>query len=174
MESKDPPKTAWDYLNSPVGIWFLSSVILASITFFGTWLHSKFEAKRLDHEKRVALAYEISVRSSDFIEACNRAESYGEFWAAFAALQSPQYRLVQFKDAPMDELVYQLNLLPSRHDHDAGTKVKSTFNQIYKVLLTTYPDSDEQQSALRSKLKTLLNEGVVHPLHANAGDDSDD
>jgi hypothetical protein len=170
-KASDDFKSPWDYLNSPFGIWFLSSIILASITFLGTWFHATLQTKRLNQEKRIAVAVEISVRCKDFIEACKNAEKgadyeyYNKLWAAYWTLESSQYRLIQFKDAPLDELVYELKIL----DPATGKQVDATLDKLYKIL-HPYPYTPEDRQKLCSNLEAMLDRGVIDPLHANAGD----
>lgn len=156
---------AWHYLNSPLAIWFFSSIILTLVTTGWTWTHSRLTNERRDKEKRIALAYEISVRSTDFLKKCDRAESPDEFWAAFSTLEGPQYRLVQFRDATMDELVYQFRLLPKDTDHSVADHLDDAFTAIEDLL----SEGSGESGTVNYYLKKIVEEKINGVVRENVG-----
>jgi hypothetical protein len=125
----------WRLLNSPFGIWCLSSVILASITAGWTLFHTWLLEHKQDKQKRTALAYEISVRASDFLVKCRNSQSPNELRWHLWEFQGAQDHLTQFRAATMDELTFQYRLLSGKQDavvanalDNAGSNFTSAFD----------------------------------------------
>lgn len=167
-------KSLWDYLNSPLGIWFLSSVLFASVTFFATWFHAALQNRRLKEEKRLALSEEIYKRYTDFFKQCQGAKSYPYYvcyrklWEDFAILTEPQHKLFQFKDASMDELVYEMKSL----DPARGNQIDEAFGETEDTLEEFYPNTPDQLKGLYSKLDEIVNKGVKGALTAGGSPQS--
>lgn len=123
----------WRLLNSPFAIWCFSSVILATVTTGWTLLHARLLERKQEREKRVALAFEISVRASDFLVKCRQSQSPDELWWHFYEFEQAQNHLTRFSAATMDELIFQYGLLSGKQDgvvakalDDATTNLLST------------------------------------------------
>jgi hypothetical protein len=168
----DGSKTLWDYLNSPFGIWFLSSFIVTGITLLGTYFHGYLQSSRLKEEKRGALALEISIRYRDFLENCKTANAdptdwgcYNKLLTAWATLKEPQYKLLQFKGAGIHELGYEMRLL----DNAKGVQLENAYDEIRHTLTTCYPYTVEDRNRLFSKLTEIVDRKVRQTLAADVG-----
>jgi hypothetical protein len=136
---KSRPK-AWRLLNSPFAIWCLSSVILAGVTAGWTLFHTWLLEYKQDREKRIALAYEIGIRATDFLTKCNQSKSLGELWWHFDEFEQAQGHLTRFSAASMDELIFQYVLLSGKQDivvakalDDATSGLYSTINHFDRL-----------------------------------------
>jgi len=124
----------WRLLNSPFGIWCLSSVILASVTTGWTLFHTWLTEQKEQRQKRIALACELTIRATDFLEDCKKSLSRQELWDHhYQFFQKAEGHLTQFSSATMDELVFQYRLLPGRGDQDAAQRLTDASDEIYTL-----------------------------------------
>ncbi|SRR6266480_4248808 len=152
----------WRFFNSPFAIWSLSSIILAGIIAAWTFAHNSFLEHKHNEEKRIALAFEIRVRFTDFLKKCEKAKSPDQFWAEYSKLVDPQTWLTQFRDATMDELEYQYGLLPTKQDaitdslHNGISKIEDLFSK----------GSGDSQ-AVNNYLKDIVNKDIIEAVNTN-------
>ncbi len=162
-DSKSRSKV-WRALNSPFGIWCLSSIILASITTGWTLFHSWLLEQKEYRHKRIALANEIEIRATDFLEDCKKSLSSDELWWHFYQLfQQSQGHLTQFSAATMDELVFQYRLLPSRADQEVANNLSDASDAVY-TLLSRGTDFD----CMKNRLREIVSHQIIDAVKKDA------
>jgi hypothetical protein len=154
----------WRVLNSPFGIWCLSSLILASITTGWTLFHSWLVEQKEYRHKRIALANEIEIRATDFLEDCKKSLSRDELWWHFYQLfQQSEGHLTQFSAASMDELVFQYRLLAARADQEVANNLTDASDAVY-TLLSRGTDFD----CMKNRLREIVSHQIIDAVKKDA------
>jgi hypothetical protein len=153
----------WRLLNSPSAIWCLSSVILAVVTTGWTLLHAWLLECRREREKRTALAFEISVRATDFLVKCHQSQSPGELWWHFDEFEQAQKHLTQFSAATMDELIFQYGLLSGKQDAVVAKALESATTNLYSTL-----NGFDRLDLVEKRLDDIVNKQVIDTVRQDA------
>ncbi len=166
------------FLNSPFGLWVLSSVFLAGLVSGIGWLSATLERHEKNQEMRERLAAEISRDSGEFYGALEKAQDYTSYSTAYAQhLNHFPPHFSQFKDATMDQLVWELHHLPRPSDKKSSQIVVDRIAQVWDAIAAlrarTTPLSDAQKKEFDCRLHRLLNNetdpiGIMQAVGRNA------
>ena len=102
----------WRFINSAFGLWLLSSVMLGSLGFLYGYVQDTRRAKRDAQERLSRLRFEIKAHGWEFWGSLESAHDYTTYSVVFREhLQRPKYKLSDFKDATMDQLLWEYRYL---------------------------------------------------------------
>lgn len=146
----------WQALNSPFGLWCLSSIILAGITTGWTLFHSWLQDRKENRDKRIALKYELRIRATDFLEDCEKSQSIAELWWHFYQFEGAQAHLTQFSSATMDELVFQYGLLPEPQDAVTVKAIDDATTDLYSLF-----SNSGNLECVKREVRRILNSEVI-------------
>lgn len=146
-ESESQKGGLWRFVNSSFGLWLLSSVVLSFLGFSYGYVQDQRRTKRDAQERISKLQYEIAAHGSDFLNSLQFAQNYTDYSNQFVEhLQRPKYKLSEFKDATMDQLVWEYKQLAN--DRKKANSVQGAINWIWADV-----DSMNQQLTLGSDVK---------------------
>ena len=112
----DPRQRVWKFLNSPLGLWILSSIVVASLTWgFSNWQTSALEAaKRLQLIKRLDTEIVFRLRSGEKI--IESAKTKEQLYLAIITINGGTKHLnfdfgvfPEFRSRSMQSLLYELS-----------------------------------------------------------------
>jgi len=127
----------WDVLNSSLVMWFLTSVVVAAIS----WKISDAALNRDRRETQRRLKWEVYNNGLDFEHSIELAWNRLEYEAAFSQdLQNPKARLVDLKPFTIDRITFEMEYLGAPADRNAAKAVREAtldvWNRIYSKLGT--------------------------------------
>jgi hypothetical protein len=150
IEKKRVPQKEglWHFANSAFGLWLLSSVALGSLGFLYGYVQDQRSAKRDAQERVSRLRFEIATHGRDFLQSFDSAHDYRDYSIAFGAhLQRPRYKLSDFKDATMDQLLWEYRHLandPTKADSVQGA-IEWVWQDIYSMRTELRLDSETKR-----------------------------
>ena len=102
----------WGFVNSAFGLWLLSSVMLGSLGFLYGYVQDTRHTRRDAQERLSRLRFEITAHGWEFLGSLESAHDYTTYSVVFSEhLQRPKYKLSDFKDATMDQLLWEYRQL---------------------------------------------------------------
>src|SRR4029450_6979739 len=108
----------WGLLNSSLGIWFLTSVVVAAIS----WKISDAALNRERRETQRRLKWEVYKNGLDFAHSIELARNRLEYEKAFSQnLKNPEGRVVDLKPFGFDRITFDLEHLGDSADRKAAT-----------------------------------------------------
>jgi hypothetical protein len=133
------------FFNSPFGLWVLSSIFLAGLLSGIQWFSKSVEQRSKDQRLREDLTYEINRHCGEFVGAIKKADNYDGYSRAYDnhLKRLAQCHLSLFKDATMDQLLWELHSLPGTADKQVAREVTDTiYNTIWPAIweLSWQPD----------------------------------
>jgi len=167
-ESRNKSKL-WTFLNSGFGLWFLSSIVLG----FVVWAYQRYtqyEIQRKYNEQLLAkVKYEIYMDAWEYVSAAEHSHNYGEYSAKFATnLQRPLARLQLFKDATVDELMWDLSYIPPKSNSDMAHGISNTIASIWRDDLEWMPTINEIKGPVKTwvdnDIKQKITYGISDPI----------
>jgi hypothetical protein len=121
-----PRRKLWEVLNSSFVIWFLSSVVVAAISY----LISNAAHNRERHEMQRRLKWEAYHNGVEFQYAFKRAWTRLEYETAFGQhLQNPKARVVDLTPFTFDRITFDIGLTG---DRDAAEALRWAANQVWE------------------------------------------
>jgi hypothetical protein len=147
LEKRDAVTSAtgrlWRFVNSAFGLWLLSSVVLGSLGFLYGYVQDTRRTKRDAHERLSRLRFEIKAHGWEFWGSLEspRLHDYTTYSRVFRKhLQRPEYKLLDFRDATMDQLVWEY-----RHLSRNSTKADA----VQAAIVWIWQDIDSMRSDLQ-------------------------
>ena len=146
-ESTSQTGGLWRFVNSSFGLWMLSSVVLSFFGFSYGYIQDQRRTKRDAQERISKLRFEIAAHGLDFLNSLQLAHNYTEYSNVFVDhLQRPKYKLSEFKDATLDQLVWE-------YRHLANDPKKADSVQVAIDWIWADVDSMREQLTLGSDVK---------------------
>ena len=146
----------WNVLNSSLVIWFLTSVVVAAIS----WKISDAALNRERRETQRRLKWEVYNNGLEFEQAIKRAWSRFEYEAAFwQNLQNPKARLVDLKPFTFDRITFEMEHLGVPADRKAAAVVRRATLGVWKLIESKLGKSD-WYAALDDRTKKELDESI--------------
>jgi hypothetical protein len=106
------PGSLWGFVNSSFGLWLLSSVMLGSLGFLYGYVQDTRHTRRDAQERLSRLRSEITAHGWEFLGSLESAHDYTTYSNVFSEhLQRPKYKFSDFKDATMDQLLWEYRKL---------------------------------------------------------------
>ncbi len=137
----------WGFVNSSFGLWLLSSVMLGSLGFLYGYVQDTRHTKRDAQERLSRLRFEITAHGWEFLGSLESAHDFTTYSVAFSEhLQRPKYKLAGFKDATMDQLLWEYRQL-SRNSIKANsvqTAIEWIWQDIYSMRGEVHLDADKK------------------------------
>jgi hypothetical protein len=118
LEQHRPPKNLrskiWNFVNTSLGIWLLSSVGLGLLVWSWTLVQEYRHTRKANEEKLVKVNYEIYRDFWDFYGYAHyQSWNYEQYEQAHKkSLQRPEYKLSDFKDNTMEQLLWIMGEIP--------------------------------------------------------------
>jgi hypothetical protein len=155
----------------------LSSIFLTGIISGAQSLNRVIEKRAKDQQLREDLAYEISTHCGEFVGAIKRAHNYEGYSRAYDdhLKRLPQCHLSRFKDATMDQLIWELHSLPREPDKRVASDVTDIiYQKIWPAIWALSWQTDFSPGSLEKKsfdasLYKLLHEQIMDKVQGNAG-----
>jgi hypothetical protein len=120
------------FFNSPLGLWVLSSLFLTGLISGAHWLYGLADQRAKDQQLREQLAYEITKHCGEFNGDTKGAHNFTDYSLIYwKHLSRIQWHLSRFKDATMEELIWELKSLPSDSDKQVAIDAKNTIDEIW-------------------------------------------
>ena len=120
------------FFNSPLRLWVLSSLFLTGLISGAHWLYGLADQRVKDQELREQLAYEITKDCGEFNGDTKGAHNFTDYSLIYwKHLSRVQWHLSRFKDATMEELIWELRSLPRDSDKQVAIDAKNTIDEIW-------------------------------------------
>jgi len=164
-----PQSKTVKFLNSPFGVWMLSSIFLAGFLSATNAIKSHVHEHEATKQSEQALCYEIRARTADFLTSCTWAADYKAYLSAHEDFHQSHSRLKQFKDSSMDDLIRQLGKLPPKEDQTLANAVSASLNKVYAVIQTIPQDrklTDDEHRNINATLRKIIENDIQTPLYA--------
>jgi len=128
---KQRGRKLWEVLNSSLVIWFLTSIVVAAIS----WKISDAALNRERRETLRRLKWEVSNNGVEFEYAVKRAWNRFEYEAAFSdKLQNPKARLVDLKPFTLDRITFKMEHLGASADRNAAAAARRATLGVWKLI----------------------------------------
>jgi hypothetical protein len=158
----------WDVLNSSLVIWFLTSVVVAAIS----WRISDAALNRERRETQRRLKWEVYNNGLDFEHSIEQAWNRLEYEAAFSQnLQNPKARLVDLKPFTIDRITFEMEYLGAPADRNAAKAVREAtldvWDRIYSKLgkLDYYATLDDRtKKELDQSIMPRVRKDIIAPF----------
>ena len=140
-----PGRRLWGFVNSSFGLWLLSSVVLGALAFLYGYVQDIRHAKREAAERVARLKFEIKSHGWDFFHSIEFARDYVAYSAAFSEyLQRPKNKLADFKDATMDQLLWEYGHFSGNPSNAVSVEraIDWIWQDIYSIRTSGQLDSD--------------------------------
>jgi len=160
--------TLWDLLNSSIVIWFLTSVVVAAIS----WAISDAALNRERRETVRRLKWEVYNDGLEFEATVERAANRFDYEAAFGTkLQNPNPRIVDLKPFGLDRMTFEMEHLSGRADRDAAAAARRAALSVWKVIesklgtLDWYaPLDDRTKKEVDESIDRIVQKEIVAPF----------
>jgi hypothetical protein len=137
----------WRFVNSSFGLWLLSSVMLGSLGFLYGYVQDTRHTKRDAQERLSRLRFEIKHHGWEFLGSLESAHDYTAYSVVFYEhLQRPKYKLSDFKDATMDQLLWErrhLSRISIKAD-PVQAAIEWIWQDIYSMRSELHLDADKK------------------------------
>ena len=158
----------WDVLNSSLVIWFLTSVVVAAIS----WTISDAALNRERRETQRRLKWEVYNNGLDFEHSIKRAWNRFEYEAAFwQNLQNPKARLVDLKPFSFDRITFEMEHLGAPADRNAAAAVRRATLGVWNLIesklgkLDWYAVLDDRtKKELDESISTIVQKEIIAPF----------
>ncbi len=132
IQSLDKRSGISRFFNSPFGLWVLSSLFLTGLISGAHCLYGLADQRVKDQQLREQLAYEITKDCGEFNGDTKGAHNFTDYSLIYwKHLSRVQWHLSRFKDATMEELIWELKSLPRNSDKQAAIDAKNTIDEIW-------------------------------------------
>jgi hypothetical protein len=146
----------WDVLNSSLVIWFLTSVVVAAIS----WMISDAALNRERRETQRRLKWEVYNNGLDFEHSIKGAGNRFQYEAAFwQNLQNPKARLVDLKPFSFDRITFEIEHLGAPADRNAAAAVRRATLAVWNLIESKLGKLD-WYAALDDRTKKELDESI--------------
>jgi hypothetical protein len=162
------------FFNSPFGLWVLSSLFLTGLISGAHWLYGLADQRVKDQQLREQLAYEITKHCGEFNGDTKGAYNFTDYSLIYwKHLSRIQWHLSRFKDATMEELIWELKALPKDSDKQAAMDAKNTIDQIWMNIgklreRSTVNLNDAEKRAFDDSLYRMVYGGIIEKVQSNA------
>jgi hypothetical protein len=147
----------WDVLNSSLVIWFLSSVVVAAIS----WKISDAALNRERRETQRRLKWEVYNNGLDFEHSIEQAWNRLAYEAAFSQnLQNPKARLVDLKPFTIDRITFEMEYLGAPADRNAAKAVRDATLYVWNGINSKLGKRD-YYATLDDRTKKELDESIM-------------
>jgi len=154
----------------------LSSIFLTGLISGTHSLYGFLEKRSKDQQLREDLAYEIGTHCGEFVGSIKNAHNYEGYSRAYDdhLKRLAQCHLSRFKDATMDQLIWELHSLPRKADKRVAMDLTDAiYNKIWPAIWALSWQSDFGRDSLDKKnfdasLYTVLHEEIVKKVQNNA------
>lgn len=141
LEQQRPPKSLgsqiWTAANSSFGIWLLSTVVLGLGVWSWTLIQEHRAAQKAAAEKLVKVNFEIYRDFWEFFGDAQKSWNHDQYKRAHKTnLQRPEYKLSDFKDKTMTELLWILGEVPPSSNHAHSQEISSIIESFWNDLIT--------------------------------------
>ena len=165
---QQPGRKLWDVLNSSLVIWFLTSIVVAAIS----WKISDAALNRERREMQRRLRWEVYNNGLDFEHSIKRASNRFEYEAAFwQNLQNPKARLVDLKPFSLDRITFEMEHLGAPADRNAAAAARRATLGVWKLIesklgkLDWYATLDDQtKKELDESISTIVQKEIIAPF----------
>jgi len=159
-QHRDHHNRVWTFLNSAFGLWLLSSVFLAVITWAWTTILEKRTTEKKNAATLVQLRVELDRDFWEFSGAFAPAWDFTRYSKAFALyLQRPNYHFSDFKDKTVDDLLWIMGTIPPEANTKDAQKLQSSIEKIWKLIEPfelTISLSPDQKDQLDTRITDIL------------------
>lgn len=165
---QQPGRKLWGLLNSSLVIWFLTSVVVAAIS----WKISDAALNRERRETQRRLKWEVYKNGLDFEHSIELARNRLEYETAFSQnLQNPKARLVDLKPFSFDRITFDIEHLGDATDRNAAEAARQAALDIW-LLIEPWPGNPDWNAALENgtrkelneKISTIVREKIIAPF----------
>jgi hypothetical protein len=161
-----PRRTPWEVLNSSVVIWFLSSGVVAAIS----WMISHAALKREKHETQRRLEWEVFNDGREFERAIELAWTRIEYETALGQhLQHPKARVVDLNPFSFDRITFEMEYVSGDDfktlrdaPHVVWDKIKEKLGKRDDNWYT--PLDVQTKTELDKDINTIVQEKIIEPF----------
>jgi hypothetical protein len=166
-------RKAWDVLNSSLVIWFLTSVVVAAISY----MISDGALNRERRETLRRLKWEVYNDGLDFENSIKQARNRRDYEAFFSQnLQNPKARVVDLKLFSFDRITFDMENLGATADQNAATAARQATLHVWNLIeekLKKYKDWDKPidepiKKDLDESICPIVRKEIVAPFNIQA------
>jgi hypothetical protein len=158
----------WDVLNSSLIIWFLTSIVVAVIS----WKISDAALNRERRETLRRLKWEVYNNGIEFEDAIKRAWTRLEYAAAFGEkLQNPKARLVDLKPFSMDRMTFDMEHLGGPADRRVAAAARRATLGVWHLIESKLGKldwnaalDDKTKKELDASIDTIVQKEIIAPF----------
>jgi hypothetical protein len=173
FEQQRPPKSLgsqiWAVANSSFGIWLLSSVFVGLMVWSWTTIQEHRAEKKAAAEKLVKVTFEVYNDFWDFYGFAQKSWDYEQYRQALSSLERPQYKLSDFKDKSMKELLWIMGEIPpssnQKHAQELLNIVGSLWSDVVGPLYGIGTLDEQKKHDIDGRIKDTLNDRVFPILY---------
>jgi len=163
-----PGRKLWEVLNSSVVIWFLTSVVVAAIS----WKISDSALNRERRETQRRLKWELYNNGLEFEHAIKQAWNRFDYEAAFwQNLQNPKARLVDLKPFSLDRITFEMEHLGAAADGKAAAAARRATLGVWKLIDSNFGKfdwyvalDDRTKKELDESISTIVQKEIIAPF----------
>lgn len=159
-----------DFLNSGVGMWLLSSVVLTGGAALIQNIQHTHEVEQKNREQLAAHRFEVTHRLDEMEYGLRRAKTVGEAKAAMDGMFKSKFPLTaELQNRSLGSLYLTMLQLVNASDDKRSTKVMDFISRLEEaeLALQTQPDDKELDTDQREQLRKLLKS--IKDLHLASG-----
>jgi len=156
-----PRRKLWEVLNSSFVIWFLTSVVVAAISY----MISNVALNRERDETQRRLKWEVYNDGVEFEHAFKGAWTRFDYETAFKQhLQKPKARVVDLKPFSFDRITFEMGISRDAADREAAKKLRWATSEVWKKMESALGGEDDKHDnyyyGLDNQTKKKLDEEI--------------
>ena len=130
----------WDFFNTSLGIWFLSSIVLGLIS----WQISHSALNREHGETLRRLKWEAYNNGLEFEEAIGKARNRSDYELAFATvLQNRQSRLFDYKTFGLDRITFEVEFMGTSNDQADAKTARWAASKVWELIHEEFKSKED-------------------------------